>query len=442
MMKIKTLCWVALFTGCLVMGVGAVAGQEEGLFAEEPASFTGTEIVIPEPFDPEAATENYLAGLSSEEKARSDRYFEGGYWLQLWGFLYGLGIAWLLLGTRLSARMRNLAERITRFRTVHTALYSVQYIVLAFLLGFPLAVYRDYFREHQYGLATQSFGPWLGETALELVLLVVFATLFVVLLYGVIRRAPRTWWLWGAGFGLVFLLFVLLISPVYLDPLFNTYTPLEDEAVRDPILSLARSNGVAVDDVYQFDASRQSTRISANVSGFLGTMRIRMNDNLLNRCTLPEIKAVMAHEIGHYVLNHIYESIIFFAFYLGVAFAFFRWSFDWALKRWGERWQVRGIGDVAGLPLLVAVLLVFFFVTTPIFNTYIRVNEVEADLFGLNAAREPDGFAMVAMQLAEYRKLDPGPIEEWIFYDHPSGRARIRMAMRWKAEHLDEMKEP
>ncbi|MCP4657783.1 MAG: M48 family metalloprotease [bacterium] len=434
--------WVALFAGCLlVAGAGAVIGQEEALPAGEPASFEGTEIVTPEPFDPEAATEAYLAGLSPEKKARSDRYFEGGYWLELWGFLYGLGIAWLLLGTGLSAGMRGLAERVTRFRPVHTALYSIQYIVLGSLLGFPLAVYRDYFREHQYGLATQSFGPWLGETLLELVLLVVFATLFVVMLYGVIRRAPRTWWLWGAGFGLIFLLFVLLISPVYLDPLFNTYTPLEDEAVRDPILSLARGNGIAVDNVYQYDASRQTTRISANVSGFLGTMRIRLNDNLLNRSTLPEIKAVMAHEIGHYVLNHIYELIIFFAVFLVVAFAFFRWSFEWALARWGERWQVRGIGDVAGLPLLVAVLLVFFFVTTPIINTCIRVNEAEADLFGLNAAREPDGFAMAAMQLAEYRKLDPGPVEEWIFFDHPSGRARVHMAMQWKAEHLDELDE-
>jgi len=456
-MKIRTMSWLALLAGCLlVAGAGVALGQEEASpsgespspAAEdsigEPASFAGSELVIPAPappFDPDTATEAYLARLSPEEKTRSDRYFEGGYWLELWGLLYGLGMAWLLLGTGLSARMRGLAERVTRFRSVHTALYSIQYVLVVALLGFPLTVYRDYFREHQYGLATQSFGPWLGESLVALVLVVVFATVFVVVIYGIIRRAPRTWWLWGAGVGLVFLIFLLLISPVYIDPLFNTYTPLEDESVRDPILSIARANGIAVDNVYQYDASRQTTRISANVSGFLGTMRIRLNDNLLNRCSLPEIKAVMAHEIGHYVLNHIYESIIFFAVYFVVAFAFFRWAFDRALARWGARWQVRGIDDVAGLPLLVAVLLVFFFVTTPIVNTYIRVNEVEADRFGLNAAREPDGFAMVAIGLAEYRKLDPGPLEEWIFYDHPSGRARVRMAMQWKAEHLDELDE-
>jgi STE24 endopeptidase len=389
-------------------------------------------------FDAEAATRAYLDRLSPEEKARSDAYFEGGYWLQLWGLLYGLGVAWLFLGTRLSARMRDLAEWITRRGPLRTALYAIQYTVIATVLGFPLAVYQGFFREHRYGLATQTFPEWLRDHGWGFVVGVILAALALPIFYGVIRKAPRTWWLWGTVVGVIFLAFTVLVSPVYIDPLFNTFEPLGDPEVREPILSLARANGVPADEVWQFDASRQSTRISANVSGFLGTMRIRLNDNLLERCTLPEIEAVMAHEIGHYALNHIYEMLISLGLVLAGGFAFVHFGFGRVLRRWGGRWGVRDVGDVAGLPLLGALLTVYFFVMTPVFKTIIRVNEAEADLFGLNAARQPDGFAEVSLKLAEYRKLEPGPIEEWLFFDHPSGRSRIRMAMEWKAEHLGE----
>jgi STE24 endopeptidase len=416
----------------------ATAGGEleraAGTIHEVPAE-PADEETAREPFDIEAATTAYLSRQTPEEKARSDAYFEGGYWLQLWGFLYGLGVAWLLLGTGLSARMRDLAERLTRRLPLQTAFYTAQYIVLTTLLFFPLTVYQGFIREHKYDLATQAFPAWLRDQAVDLGVSVVLLSLLFMVLYGVFRRAPRTWWLWGSGVGVAFLVFVILIGPVYIDPLFNTYTPLEDEAIEGPILSMARANGIETENVYQFDASRQTTRISANVSGFMNTMSIRLNDNLLERCSLAEIKAVMAHEMGHYALNHIYESIIFLGLVLVGGFAFIRWSFDWARHRWGGSWAVRGIGDVAGLPLLAALFSVYFFVLTPVLNTYIRVNEVEADLFGLHAAGEPDGFAEVALKLGEYRKLDPGPVEEWIFYDHPSGRARIHMAMTWKAEH-------
>jgi len=389
-------------------------------------------------FDVEAATDAYLARLTPEEKERSDAYFEGGYWLQLWGILYTLGVAWLLLGTGLSARMRDLAERLTKRRPLQTVFYSAQYIVAATILFFPLTVYQGFFREHQYGLATQTFLPWLRDQVVDLGLTVVLFPLLLIPLYGVFRKAPKTWWIWGAAISVVFMMFIILIAPVYIDPLFNTYVPLEDEAVKEPILSMARANGIDVDNVYQFDASRQTTRVSANVSGFLGTMAIRLNDNLLNQCSLAEIKEVMAHEMGHYVLNHMYEIIIYIGIILVLGFLFIRWTFARVVERWGKGWSVRGIGDLAGMPLLAALFALFIFLMTPFLNTIIRVNEAEADLFALHAAGEPDGIAEVALKLGEYRKLDPGPIEEWIFFDHPSGRSRIHMAMTWKAEQLRE----
>jgi STE24 endopeptidase len=147
----------------------------------------------------------------------------------------------------------------------------------------------------------------------------------------------------------------------------------------------------------------------------------------------------MGHEMGHYVLNHIPKDMLFFGVVIVMGFGFLRWSLAWSLARWGEKWQIRGIGDPAILPLVVLLGSIFFFVLTPFLNTHIRTNEQEADMYGLNASRQPDGFAQAAIHLGEYRKMKPGPVEEWLFFDHPSGYNRIYNAMRWKAENLSLM---
>ena len=388
-------------------------------------------------FDPEIAARAYLASVPSDKKARSDAYFEGWYWLELWGFLYGLGAAWLLLTRRWSARMRDLAERVTKRPAVQTYVYWLQFLPAAAILLFPLTVYEGFFREHQYGLATQTFWPWMGDRFKELAVSLVLGGLSVVALYAVVRRAPRTWWIWGALTATALWAFTVLIAPVVVFPLFNRYTRLTDESVRGPILSLARANGIPANDVYVSDASRQTTRVSANVSGLFGTLRITLNDNLLKRCSLPEIESVMGHEMGHYVLNHLVKGVVFAGILIVVGFAFLRFAFDAMTRRFGARWGVRGPADPAGMPLFAVLISVYLFVLTPVTNTLTRTQEAEADIFGLNASAQPEGFAEVTLKLGEYRKLEPSPLEEFLFYDHPSGRSRILMAMRWKAEHVN-----
>ena len=189
--------------------------------------------------------------------------------------------------------------------------------------------------------------------------------------------------------------------------------------------------------MWEIDASKQSKRISANVSGALGTERITLNDNLLNRASLEEIEAVMGHEMGHYVLNHVYKGTMEIGILIVIGFAFVAWLFERLRARYETSWKIRSIADPAGLPLVALLFAAYFFVTNPILNTLTRTAEYEADVFGLNTARQPDGFAQIAIKLSEYRKLDPGPWEERIFYDHPSGRTRIFTAMRWKAENLE-----
>jgi Zn-dependent protease with chaperone function len=386
--------------------------------------------------DPAAATQAWLATVPQEKREKSDAYFEGGYWLILWNFLLAAGISIFLLTSRISARMRDFAERITRFTPFQVTLYAIPYLLLIYVLSFPLNLYQNFYREHQYGLATQSFLPWFGEQLIGLGVTLIGGTLLLIVLYAVFRRAPRTWWIWGTIVAVLFSGAVTFIAPVYIEPLFNTYKPLVDPKIREPILAMAQANEIPVKQVFEVDASRQTTRVSANVAGFLGTTRIALNDNLLKQCTLPEIRMVMAHEMGHYVLNHGAKLLTYSGIFILVGFALARTLFDATVRRWGSNWGVRGIADPAGLPLLVLILSTFIFVVTPFSNTVVRVTEREADAFGINTAREPDGMAKVALKLGTYRKLNPGPLEEFIFYDHPSGRARIRMAMDWKAANL------
>jgi len=389
-------------------------------------------------FDVERATEAWIETLSPEQRARSDAYFEGGYWLQLVGFGFGLFMAWIFLGLRVSAWMRDRAERITPNPTLQSAIYALLHIPFATAVGFPLAWYTGFVREHEYGLATQTLAEWLGDQGKGLVIEMVMVTLLVMLLYWVFRRTLRTWWMWGAAVTMAFLVATVALAPVYIDPLFNDYKPLPAGPLRDNILGVAHATGVPAEEVYWFDASRQTTRISANVAGFGETTRIALNDNLLNRSPQESIEAVMGHELGHYVLNHIYEMLVYLGAILFVGFAFVAWGYERAVARWGQAWGVRGIADPAGLPLLGVLFSVYMFALSPVMKSIIRTNEAEADRFGIAVSGQADGFAFVAMQLSEYRKISPGEWEEVVFFDHPSGRNRVRAAMEWKAEQLRE----
>jgi len=434
----------AVFVG-LVMSLLATA---PALAQGEPAPApTSTVHVAPLPgvanpapaFDALKATNAYLAQVSGEARAKSDSYFEGGYVLTLVDALWAIAISALLLWTRISAAIRNFAQRRTRSRFLQVPIYVVIYFVAITVLTFPLSVYEDFIREHSYGLSNQNFIQWFGDFAKETAVGLIAFAIVASIVYVFIRRTPRYWWAWGTAVMIVFLMIGAMIAPVFISPLFNTYTPLKEGPLKTKILSIARSEGIPATNVYEFDASKQTKRISANVSGFMGTTRISLNDNLLNRSrNQREIIAVLGHEMGHYVLDHTVRLIVFGGLVFLAGFGFVAWGFRGLTSVFGGIWDVRGVDDPAGLPVLMALATFFFLVATPVQNTISRTTEAQADVFGVNAVREPDAFAEAALQLSEYRKLDPTPLEEIIFFDHPSGRSRISMMMRWKAEHLND----
>ena len=427
MLRSGILLAVLLFAGLAAGDAAQPAASSVSAPAGQPAAGQA--------FDVQAAVDAYLAKMPPARRARSDAYFEGGYWLILWDFLATVLPLWLLLHFRWSARMRDLAERLTRWAPLQTALYWIQLILVVSAAAFPLGLYEGYFRERQYHLLNQTFGPWMRDQIVTLVLGAVLGAILIVPLFGLVRHLGRSWWVWGSALAIALSALVSVIAPVYIAPLFNHYTALQDPRIGDPILSMARANGIPAAAVYEFDASRQSDRVSANVSGFAGTLRISLNDNLLRRCTLPEIETTMGHEMGHYVLNHASKGLVMDGVLIVIGFAFVNWGIGFSLSRWGEKWNVRKIADIAVLPLAGILFSLYFFLVTPVTNTISRTMEYEADMYGLNAARQPDGEANVDLLLGEYRKLDPGAVEEFLFFDHPSGRTRITAAMRWKAEN-------
>ncbi|MBH9578285.1 M48 family metallopeptidase [Inhella proteolytica] len=384
------------------------------------------------PRDAQLATQAYLDRLAPAAVQRANQYEEGGYWLQLAEFLLGLGVAALMLGGRRSARVRDWTQRVGRRPLFRDGLYGAVYGFSAAVLMLPLRFYQGHVREHAYGMSTQSVGAWWGEWAIGLGLEALGAALVVALLYAVIRRAGAHWWLWGTALCGGLLALLLLVHPVWIAPLFNTYTPLEPGPVRSAVLAMAQANGVPTAEVYTFDASRQTQRISANVSGLGSSAQVRLNDNLLKRTSLPEIRAVMGHELGHYVLNHGLKMLMQFTLLILFGFLFCQWALSRLFAHFGARWGTQAVGDVASLPLLAAVFSFFMLLATPVFNTIVRTQEIEADRFGLNLARDPHGFAEAMLKLADYRKPDPGALEEFVFFHHPSARHRIHDAMRWR----------
>lgn len=386
-------------------------------------------------FDVNAATAAYLETYPAAERATSDAYFEGGYWIGLWGTLIAVAVFALLLRSGFTRRLRDWTARRTGRVFLQNWQFAVVFSIVFSLITLPWDAYTGFVREHQYGMSNQTAGAWLGEWALSLGLALLIVPFAIAGIYALLRRVRERWVYWATGVTGVFILFVIMIQPVFVAPLFNDYHPLPAGELRDDILALAKTSGVPAHDVYWYDASKQTRRISANVSGIGGTARISLNDNLLKGTSTPEIRAVMAHEMGHYALHHGLWLSLAITLSLGVGYWVVNRTFARLHRRYGERYGVRDIADIAGLPLVYAIFTVVLYLLTPVTNTITRTAEAQADAYGLEAAREPHGFASVAIRLGAYRKLAPGPVEEFIFFDHPSGHARVLRSMRWLADH-------
>jgi len=388
-------------------------------------------------FDPAAETARYLATLPPEVHARATAYTQGGHWLLLWGTLVAVVIAWLVIRSGVLVKIRSGVER-TKARPWLAGLAVLPVaLVLEELLSLPWAIYADWFREKSYGLTSQPLGGWLGEWAVGAALGVVVSAIVLSVIYWLLRRAPKTWWIWAGGVATGAMVLVLVLAPIFLLPLFNSYTPAPAGPVRDAIVEMARANGVPSEKIFVYDGSKQSNRYTANVTGLFGSAQINMSDTMFRAgADMTEIRAVVGHEMGHYARGHVLSRLAAMAVLLVIGFWAVDRLFPLAARLLGAK-GVKGIADPAGLPVLMAVLSVLGLLATPAFNSITRLSEADADNYSLQVAGEPDGLAKALVQTVEYRAATPGLLEEILFYSHPSVSWRIRNAMDWKAAHLE-----
>jgi STE24 endopeptidase len=381
-------------------------------------------------FDPNAAAAHYIDSLGPAALQKAHDYTIGREWMLLWALVVAAVVTWLIGRSGVLDRLDGRFDQ--RRLALRAFLVSLVYLVLASLLTLPWTIYSDWWREKGYGRTSQPLGDFLGQGVLSIAISALVGAIFFIGVYWLIRRTGRAWWLWSGGLAAVALAFVMLLSPVLIEPLFNKYEPVPPGQVRDAVVSMAQRAGIPADKVYMFNGSRQSNNFTANAGGVGSTARVAISDVALKNASLDEVRAVTGHEIGHYVLKHTWWGILVFSV---LAIIFF-WLADRLFPRFARAFGSNAaIGDPRGIPVLMFIISLLGLIALPLLNTFSRTLETQADMYSLQTENRPDALSTALVKTAEYRYPRPSAVEEFIFYDHPSVERRVLTAMKWKATH-------
>jgi len=381
-------------------------------------------------FDPAAATAAYIDSLGAAALAKAAAYTVGNHWLMLWGLLVSAVATWLVVRSRVLERVSGrLAHRGPALRTFVVALAC---LALLTLLTFPWEIYQGWWRELGYDRTSQPFGDYLGQALIATLISVPLVALFFVGVYALMRRSGKRWWIWSGGLTAVALAALLLVAPVLIEPIFNDFEPVPAGEVRDALLVMAEQAGVPADRIFVYDGSRQSNNFTANVSGLGGSARIAISDVAFKGASLDEVRAVTGHEIGHYVLGHVWRSVAVLSVLAMLLFFLADRLYPRFARAFGSS---AALADPVGLPVVLFVVSVFGLLAQPMVNTLSRLHETAADRYSLETVDLPDALASALVKTAEYRDPRPHPVQEAFFYKHPSVERRVRAAMEWKAAH-------
>lgn len=386
-------------------------------------------------FDPVSATNAYLATLTPAEHAKATAYTQGGHWVLLWGTLVGILVSWLVIKSGVLVRLRGGVEGKKPRPWLAVAVVVIVDSLIEGLLNTPWDAYAHWWREKSYDLTSRAFPGWLSEHFLLMAFSVAQALIIFSLLYFMIRRFPKTWWLWSSV-GVVFAFLIFFVLQLFLlEPLLNNYKQAPPGEVRDTVVAMAKQVGVPSDKILIYDGSKQSNRYTANAGGFLGFGRVAMSDVMFKKdADLAEVKGVVGHEMGHYVHGHVPLAGVELALEALVALFLIDRLFPLGIRLTGAR-GVTGVADPAGLPVFFILFSIISLLATPLTNSLSRWSEADADHFSVVNFNEPDGLAKALVKTIEYRADSPSKLEELIFYDHPSVRARVQAMMDWKAAH-------
>ena len=386
--------------------------------------------------DPQAATAAYIDSVGATALAKAASYTAGSHWLLLWGLLLTGLVSWLVVRSHVLNRVSDkLGSRGPVLRSFAVALV---FFLASALLMLPWSIYSEWWRERSYGRTSQPLGDFLGQNALGILISAPLGALFVVAVYALMRRTRRAWWIWSGALTAGAVSVFLLLAPVLIEPIFNDYKPVPAGPVREALLVMAQRAGVPPERIFVFNGSRQSNNFTANVSGLGSAARIAISDVALKGASLDEVKAVTAHEIGHYVLGHVWRAVMVMSLMAMLFFFLANRLYPHFARVFGlpsSNGHAPTIADPICLPVLVFALALLALLAKPIFSNLSRINESAADHYSLETVNLPDALASALVKTAEYRDPRPNALQEWIFYSHPSVERRVRVAMQWKAAH-------
>ncbi|HWI88064.1 MAG TPA: M48 family metallopeptidase [Sphingomicrobium sp.] len=381
-------------------------------------------------FDPNAATARYIDSLGPAALQKAHDYTVGKEWMLLWSLIVAAVVTWLIVRSGVLDRIdAKLGEKRRKLRAFTVAFV---YFIISTVLTLPWSIYADWWRERSYGRTSQPLSDWLLQLGIATIVSALIGALFFLCLYWLMRRAGRAWWLWSGAVTAVLFAIALLLAPVLIEPLFNKYEPVPPGQVRDAVVEMAQRAGIPPNKVYMFNGSRQSNNFTANAGGIGSTARVAISDVAFKNASLDEVRAVTGHEIGHYVLKHTWWGILFYSIAAIILFWIADRTFPWFARRFGSS---ATLPEPRGVPVLVFMVSLFGLLSLPIFNTFSRTLEAQADMYSLRTENRPDALSSSLVKTAEYRYPRPDRLEEIIFYDHPSVESRVRTAMEWKAAH-------
>lgn len=344
-----------------------------------------------------------------EPSARALSYYRSGNVLWLLDLLWALLVPLLFLFTGFSARLRTWAQARGRRWFFVVGTYFAIFALLDFILNLPLSYYEDFVRQHAYGLSNQSLAKWWGDSLKSLAVVMASGVLFLWIPYLLIKKSPRRWWLYISLISMPFLILVMLISPIVIDPLFNDFGPMKDKALETRILALAERAGIEGERVYEVNKSVDTSAVNAYVTGFFQTKRIVLWDTLLAKLTDREVLVVMGHEMGHYVLNHIVIGLIFSFFLILAVLCLTYRTANALISKYRSRFGFASLPDIASLPLLMLLVGAFSFALSPFAMAFSRYQEHEADRFALEITRDNHAAASAFVKLQQENLSIPRP---------------------------------
>jgi len=386
--------------------------------------------------------------LPPDKLAKAEALYKIRTVLYLFGLVFGIVVLWVLLKLRVAPVFRDLAERASKNSFMQALVFAPLLTLVIAVVSLPIDIYEHHI-SRAYGLSVQGWGSWAGDwcKAEGVALVIIVPTVFG--LFRVIGKSPQRWWFYFWLLALPFLILLIFVAPVILDPMFNKFEPLEKTRPQlvGEIERVTQRGGLSIprDRMFEMEASAKVTTYNAYVTGIGATKRVVVWDNTSRDLTVPEILFVFGHEMGHYVLNHVYKGLAFFAALMLAGFWLGRQIVNAMLARWGGSWQIRGINDLAALPVLMLALSLLTLVAEPIGNAFSRHLEHQADIYGLEVTHGllPNNSEVAAssfQKLGEKSYDYPTPNRVLVFwsYTHPSIRERIRFSLHYNPWHTSE----